>query len=569
MQMDVYVPSTDTIREHWGEAEDDSEEVFHFTSDLEVFIRFIDDSPELANEKIPEVLGPISHLHSLIAAIEALRQWKINNGSYKHARAAKHLLSKSIHRGLDQDHDSTIVRSLQEIVTLQATLSHDNSEELSTAVQFLDDRYYKTEKGSRHGFNELIDLLLQHTDPDKALDCGLLQRLFVICIVRANRYRQEDHELGNNVTNQSSCRDFLGKAIEIGRLLGIDDDGLKRRYTEEYWRYIEAQGERDTLLKGSIIDEALRDPIVSETLSDNEKVEWKNEMQDSIRKGGQELKRSGRKFQKAPPEALKKQSGKIQNIFKNVSIHDNSTKALYWLVNEFELLPPYREQNPQHPSILDHVNNLHPQLSGHLTQVGPDADITQTYAQDLLRYHLITSNAVVKLIEDGWLLERDFFRLLNVVPGLTDHTIWYLTDAVNYLFDKEYVASIHISIPRLESTLYELLNDLGDDVVRQMDGGTGTRILSPLISQISSYAGEEFQKYIGYAYNEKQGETADGNLRNRVAHGHLRIGQNHHVNAVMPIIDILRISYKLRPTSFVARFGHPSKFLYVNDGPSW
>ena len=566
--MYVYVPSTDTVEEHWEQAKQDLEEVIHFISDLEVFIRFIDDNPEIANEKIPEQLGPISELHPLIAAIEALRQWKINDGVYEHARGAKHLLNESLQRGLEKDHDSIVVRSLQELVTLQAKLSHNNSKELSTAVDFLDDRYYEEEKGSRSGFRETIELVLQHTDPNEPFDWGLLQRLFVICIVRANRYRQEDDEFGQNVSDQSSCRDFLGQAIEIGKKLDIDDAGLKRRYTDEYWRYVETQGERDSLLKGSIIDEALRDPLVSETLSDDEKVEWKNEMQNSIRKGGQELKRSGKKIERASPGALKKQSETIQDIFKNISVHDNPTKALYWLVNEVELLPPYGVQDPEHHSIVDYVNSLHPQLSGHLTQVGLDSDITQDYAQDLLQCHLVTSGAVVRLIEEGWLRERHFFHLLNMVPGLSEHTIWYLTDAVNYLFDKEYAASIHISIPRLESMLYELLNDLGDDVVRQLDGGTGTRTLTPLISQIDTYTGKEFQEYIEYAYNKKKGETADGNLRNRTAHGHLRIGQDHHINAVMPMVDILRIGYQLKPTPFVAIFGHPSKYLYINGGQS-
>lgn len=562
--MAVYVPSTATIREHLMDAKEDPIEIFHFTTDLEIFIRLIDNNPTVANEEIPETIGTISHLHPLIAAIEALRQWKINDGAYDHALAAVYLLNDSLQQGLNEDHDSIIVRSLYELITLQTQLSHNNENELSTAVDFLDDRYYEAETGSRSGFEQIVDLVLQHTDSDKLFDRGLLQRLFVICIVRANRYRQKDDELGTHVTDQSACRDFLGKAIEIGRQLDIDGTGVKRRYTDEYWRYVESQGKRDALLKGSIIDEALRDPIVSETLETNEKVEWKNEMQGSIRKGGQELKHSGQKIQKASPSVLKEQSETVQDIFKNISVHHNSTKALYWLVNEFDLLPPYGTQSSQSRSILDLVNNLHPQLSGHLTQLDSDADITQGYAQDLLRCQLVTSGAVVRLIEEGWLRERNFFRLLNMVPGLTDHTVWYLTDAINYLFDQEYAASIHISIPRLESTLYELLNDLGNDVVRQMDGGTGTRTLTPLISQIDSYAGEEFQEYLEYAYNEKQGEAADGNLRNRTAHGHLRMGQDHHINAVMPIVDILRICYQLRPTPFVARFGHPSKYLYIN-----
>ena len=318
-------------------------------------------------------------------------------------------------------------------------------------------------------------------------------------------------------------------------------------------------------MEGQIIDDALRDPIVSEILDDSEKVEWKNEMQDSVQRGVQELKRSGHKIEKAPPGSLESQSDRLQDIFKNIAVNSNSTKALYWLVNDHDLIPPFKGSDSQQFSLVDHINSLYPQFSGHLTQLDPDSDLSQEYAQNLIQSHLVLSHAVVSLIEEGWLHERDFFQLLNLVPGLTDHTVWYLTDSVNYLFDREHAASIHISIPRLESTLYELLNDLGDNVVRQMDGGTGTRTLSPLIDQIDSYTGEEFQEYIEYAYNEKTGEAADGNLRNRTSHGHLLIGHDNPVNAVMPIVDILRISYQLQPTSFVAIYGYPSKYLYINS----
>ena len=232
--MYVYVPSAETVQEHWKEAKEDPEEIFHFTSDLEIFIRLIDDSPETANEKIPEVLGPISHLHPLIAAIEALRQWKINDGSYQHAKAAKHLLHDSLQRGLENNHDSIIVSSLQELIPLQAKLNHDYSEELSTAVDYLFDRYYEEEKGPRTGFKETVDLVLEHVDSDDPSGQGLLQLLFVVCIVRANKYSQQDGELGENVMDQDSCREFLEKAVEVGKALNIDDTGLKRRYAEEY-----------------------------------------------------------------------------------------------------------------------------------------------------------------------------------------------------------------------------------------------------------------------------------------------------------------------------------------------
>jgi hypothetical protein len=562
--MYVYVPSTETIQKHWEDTKEDPEKGIHFTSDLEIFIRLIRESPETANRQIPEVLGPISHLHPLIAAVEALRQWKINDGSFQHARAAKHLLSKSIQKGLSNNQDTVVVRALHELVTLQTKLKHDNSEELSTAVEYLFKRYYEEEKGPRVGFDETVDLVLDHTDADKSVDKSLLQRLFVICIVRANRYRLGESVQDKNVMDQDSCRKFLGKAIEVGKALDIDDTGLKQRYTEEYRRYAEIQGEYDSILKGEIIDDALRDTIVTETLSNSEKVQWKKETQKAMKEGTKELKRSGKKIKHPPTEPLKNRSRAYQRVFQTIAINEDPTKALYWLVNEPTLRPPF-ERNQRDPSLVDNINNLYPQDSGHFTQLDPDSDLTQEYVQSLIYSHLTLSDVVINLIDDHWLRERDFFRLLNLAPSLTDHTLWYLTDAVNYIFDKEYTAAIHISIPRIESVLYELLNDLNDDVIKQMEGGTGTRTLTPLVNNIDTYAGEEFQRYIEYAYKEKTGEAAGGNLRNRTSHGHLKIGQDNFVNAVMPIVDILRICYQLRPTPFVAAYGHPSQYLYIRN----
>lgn len=46
-----------------------------------------------------------------------------------------------------------------------------------------------------------------------------------------------------------------------------------------------------------------------------------------------------------------------------------------------------------------------------------------------------------------------------------------------------------------------------------------------------------------------------GYLRNRVALGHLRIRQNNHLNPILPLVDILRFCYRVRPSPFVAPFG--------------
>lgn len=85
-----------------------------------------------------------------------------------------------------------------------------------------------------------------------------------------------------------------------------------------------------------------------------------------------------------------------------------------------------------------------------------------------------------------------------------------------------------------------------------MDRSTGTRILTPLLNELASCVMDDFHKYIKLAYAEEDGEAAGGNLRNRVADGYLRIGQDTHLNAILPLADTLRICYSVEPTPFVA-----------------
>ena len=286
-------------------------------------------------------------------------------------------------------------------------------------------------------------------------------------------------------------------------------------------------------------------------------------MQNAFSRGSQQLKHSGTPISINSPDVVERQADALKNVFKLITVYHSGTKALFWLINEPMLLPPFEENNQRSFSLIDHVSRIYPQFSGHVTSLGPNSDLSNEYAQNMLRTRVLISGIIYELIEDGWINEGHFFELLNMIPGVSVDNLWYLTDAVNHLFDKEYAASIHIGVPRLETTLYEVLNHLGNDVVRQMDGGTGTRTLTPLLEELTSYVGSDFHRYLELAYAEKEGEVAGGNVRNRVSHGHLQIGEDDHTNAILPLVDILRVCYCANPTPFVARFGFPSYYVYL------
>lgn len=563
--MMVYVPSADTIKEHWETAKEDPNKAYHFATDLEILINFIDKYPDLANDEIPEAIEPITRIHPFAAAVEALRQWHIGDGDYEHAKAAKHLLAESVRRGLNENHHSIFAKALDELVELQVPLRHDNTWELTLAVDYLYDNHYDEETNENGGrFHHLVDLVLDHADPDDPPHRQLLYRLFVICIIRGNRYANKDTEdLSKLVSDIDSGLKAFDKAVAIAEQPNIDETGVKRRYADEYERYFKYQGKRDDTVMGEIIKDGLQKQLITETLEEEEKVEWQQEMQNAFARGSQQLKHSGKSRPLVPPDLMEKQADSLTNLFKSIAVHHDTTTALYWLINEPEFLPPFQKDEQRAPSFVDRISRVRPQPSGHVTSLDPDASITRKYAREMLRTRLLIAGTIYELIEAGWITERNFFELLNMIPGITDHNIWYLTDAVNYLFSKEYMAAIHIGIPRLETTLYEVLNHLGNNVVRQMDSGTGTRTLTPLLDELKAYVTDDFHEYIELAYAEKEGEAAGGNLRNRLSHGHLRIGQDNHQNAILPIVDILRISYRAAPTTFLARFGHPSRFAYL------
>lgn len=565
--MRVYVPSADTIKENWEMAKDDPDKAYHFTTGLETLISFIDKYPDLANDEIPEAIDPITHIHPFAAAVEALRQWHIGDGDYEHAKAAKHLLAESVHRGLNENHRSIFEKVLVELVELQAPLRHDNTWELTLAVDYLCDNHYDEETDESGGrFHQLVDLVLDHADPDDPQHRQLLHRLFVICIIRGNRYANADTEdLSTLVSDIDSSLKTFEKAVAIAEQLDIDEIGVKRRYADEYRRYFKYQGKRDDIVKGEIIKDGLQKQLITETLEEEEKVEWQQEMQNAFARGSQQLKHSGKPMPLVPPDVMERQADSLTDLFKLIAVHHDTTTALFWLINEPELLPPFEKDEQWTLSFVDRISRVHPQPSGHVTSLDPDASITREYARDVLRTRVLIAGTIYELIEAGWITERNFFELLNMIPGITDHNIWYLTDAVNYLFDKEYMAAIHIGIPRLETTLYEVLNHLGNNVVRQMDRGTGTRTLTPLLDELKAYVTDDFHEYIELAYAEKEGEAAGGNLRNRVSHGHLQIGQDNHLNAILPMVDIFRITYRAIPTPFVARFGYPSRLAYLAD----
>lgn len=564
--MYVYIPSSDSIEGNLNNARENPEDDFQFASDLGKLMQLIEKYPEIANDEILGTIESTHHLHPAIAAVEALREWKIGNGEYEHAHAAEHLLRESVDQARKAGHEEVFEKTLIQLVELQVQLKHDYTDELRIAVEYLfDSHHYTTGEDPLGGqFHRLADLVIEHANPDKPIHRELLFRLFVTCVIRGNWYSTKDSvEHSKRISNIHSAIKSLKKAVEIAETTNILADGLKRRYTHEQRRYWQTQAENSALVKSKVIDDALRDPIVGEVLSDDEKAEWQREIQDAVKQSVKRLRQTKPIVTHSYQDLLQEHVEPLESAFKLISLQHDTTTALYWLTNEPDLLPPFPEPERQGASLPDLVQRIFPDLSGHVTHLNRDSDLRQAYADQMMRTRFTLALTIFKLMEDGWISERDFFNLLLFVPGLSDHNLWYITDGINYLFDHEFNAAIHILMPRLETTLYEALNYAGGDVVSQLEGGTGTRSLGSLLNGMNEHVSQDFHKYIELAYADKKGEAADGNLRNRVAHGHLRIGQDQFMYPILVLVDTLRICYRIEPGQFIAQFGYPEKAVFL------
>jgi len=138
-----------------------------------------------------------------------------------------------------------------------------------------------------------------------------------------------------------------------------------------------------------------------------------------------------------------------------------------------------------------------------------------------------------------------------------DETTWYLEKFVEHLFDDNHAEAIHIAMPRLESLLYSLLLEKDEDVDALMEDGTGHRTLGSLLDVLQDYIDDDYHQYLRFVYNDPVGSMFGGNLRNRVAHGHLKPGQNNPLISYLLLVDILRIIVRLQRSKVISEYGVP------------
>jgi hypothetical protein len=561
----VYVPTQEKLEEHLEGALDSGSSTY-LARDIEALLEQVDliaatdeesalgDDAEL---QIRTRVEPLIERHLLFRVVEALVQWRIHD-SYRDAMAALRLLETVFDDALAKEWLDVCILSVELRIGIKLALSRDCGTELDDLLTILEEFFAGVPDPHMGHFTDLIDLLVEESRyaEDEWLRDALSMCRFHIDWFHDN-YRFHEK------------RSTIKAAINLSNELGEDDANLVQEYIESYKR--QASLTEDSFVSGTVLKEGLDDELVQESLSSDEKTTWKREMRDQF----SQRSRSPEPASAEIVQEFEEVSNNFEDLverhcecFRFITSISGPGYALYWLLTDDLLVPTWNQTESEGIATMDIFRGLVVGTEGHITEMESNLNqsgeqVTTAYLQSMNASTMFLTSVIKQMIDEGYLTERTIYSFTNAIQGLSSDDLWYITDTVAGVFDQEYTAAIHIGITRIEAALYRILDYKGEDVDSQFDDGTGTRTLGALLSLMRPHIGDDYYKYLKYQYGDRQGIGGDGNLRNRIAHGHFRVGEGNYHYATLIMAEILRIGIRSNQLPFRARFGIPDRILYL------
>jgi len=545
-----HFPDASKVAEHLERAQADSDDHFHFASSLESIYQWIllaDQFGEDPEDKIDDLFDDLDSVNPAIAAAGALCTWETDR-DYHEGLAARHLLHDTFEEADRREWHHVARLAMAWLIKTDRELDRDLSADIAAIVKYLDEHFVCEPDIPLNTFREFLALIYENQY--EASDQTIL-RAFVIAIQHANRFAadgQPEHE-----------RSLLEDALELGKVGGIDHRGVAQRYVDTFRKQADLQS--DPVAEGQILLQGLEDQTVSSTLSDAEKQEWKESMNTAFRDGAMRLRREGTPLPTGDFEdAFWSDVERRVKVFRHLADRHSRKGALYWFVMDDVFIP---DEHPGQHSFRDHISTVAPSDTGHVIQQTPaedDRDVTQSYLTYLTTMAPLAPQTLYELVDDGVVTRGLLYGIFIDCDLISDDDIWYVISFLTAVFEERYEEAVHIGIPRMESILFNMFQAKGEDVDALMDSGTGTRTLGSLLDVLEDYVNTTYHKYLTYMYNDRLGQLAGGNIRNRVAHGHLRMGEDTRFLAYLILTDLLRLIIRLDIDTYRAEFGLISEY---------
>jgi hypothetical protein len=540
------------LRENLEQALQNPERDIHLALQLQRLFEIVEQEEAVPNQ-IEEVLDEIEELPFDIL-FSQLEGWHSDN-DFSEATDALDQLSELIDDAYERDWHSVATTLYHKRIKLKAGLSgHSPQAEIQAAHSHLLDHHEDIHSNVMQSAFKIVDENTDTLSESDIHDWASLSDDIAVSHGEANQFIEQ--------------RRYLSYVIKFREGVGGDIESARERLIDSYDREAELKGQRSSHFRADILERGLDRCI--EFLDEEKQEEWKRQSVEArLDAAENEMAEVSpdKELLEAVAEESRKNTERLMKWFETrAEMHDSSKYALYCLLCSDGYLPSYEQAlNAEHGLALPQM--LETQVTspeGHAIATNPSLRelgdeqirVPTGYVQNLMTMNRTLAGALHRLIDRGSLTEFDFYTLLEIAPLSVD-TRSFLVEGVIDLFEGNPAQSFALSIPHLESAIVDTLDEQNRSATAFTGDGTQQQTLGGMFNNLQSDIEDEYWAYLKVKYTDPRGP----NLRNRWSHGQLRYFQANFQNAAILLVDVLKTTIQLNPTTYIAVFGFPFRTI--------
>lgn len=463
--------------------------------------------------------------HLLLDAVMGLSRW-IEDETYRGgAELALDALKQSFENAVEEGWSKVAAAVLEEWLLLLVQLQHEEALEttITEAVAFLQN----TDDLSVGPIFNILDVVTDNTDiiPGEVTD----RILAYLEAQAANSHQERDYD---------DCRKFWRYNLRVRRDTDSDVDVAKQAIIESYHDQIELLQGKAHMIRASVAHEAVRE--CSQWIVEETRVAWEQEYIEANKLSIDEMGEYSHQPSEGEIEELDAAIESLVDGFAEMKQERHGVFAVKWLINHDFLIPDPNASDPgRGVSIRDIVQSRTvTETGGSYAQDESGGDWSDMYSVAVQHTHNMLQDIVYRLVNRDLLRDSDLFMFFNHQNMLSAHTEAFLTDFIIDFFEYQAPEAVHIGMAQFEAVIREQMEEYGKSTLH-LDPDTGElhpRSLTSLLGQLEGDVDPAWLTYLRYYYTDLSGQ----NVRNKIAHGHLRYQHAQWGMLCIILFDTLR-----------------------------
>ncbi|WP_168219943.1 DUF4209 domain-containing protein [Salarchaeum sp. JOR-1] len=476
-------------------------------------------------EEIRDEIGEADCDHPFLTAIVGLSRW-VENETYRDgAELAVTKLEEGFEIADEESWEPLAATVLEEWLQLLVQLQHDDALEatIEEAIAFL----RRTDELAIGPAFDILDLVVEHPE---AIPATVIDDLLAFLEEQADEAREE--------RDYDTCRKYWRHILEVNRVTDQSVERAKDGIIESYHEQLAFLQGGQHAVRASVAHEAVKECV--EWVDEATRAEWEQEHRKANRAS---IDQMGEFSYQPPDEEIEELDNALESIidqFEELKEERHTGFAIKWLVNR-DILVPDSEPVDRGPGVSFRElvqSRTITSSGGSYSQDESGGDWSDLYLVAVQHSHKVLQDLIYRLVNRGLIHEGDFFILFNRRNTLRADTIAFLSDFVIAFFENRGAAATHIGMAQLEAVIRSQMEEYGKSTLR-LDPDTGElhpRSMTGLLGQLEGDVAESWMTYMRYRYTDLSGQ----NVRNKIAHGHLRYRQAQWGMGCILLFDMLR-----------------------------